>query len=61
MKPESQPYVAASAPEPEGESWNRLDRAFRSVLTVSKADLLKAEAKEKRAKVARKRRRSKRG
>jgi len=36
---------------PEGGTpAERLDRAFRQVLTVSKADLLKAEAREKRQK-----------
>jgi hypothetical protein len=34
---------------PEGGTpAERLDRAFRQVLTVSKADLLKCEAQEKR-------------
>jgi|GEM_PF-2207784 len=41
----------ASTSEANQETpWQKLDRAFRSVLTVSKADLLKAEAKEKRLK-----------
>lgn len=30
--------------------WKRLDRAFRQVLTLSKADLLKFEVQEKRQK-----------
>ena len=40
----------APAPDlPNGSPWERLDRAFRTVLTVPKALLLKAEAKGKRA------------
>ena len=43
MKPKPGP------PLPEGTPWDRLDRAFRTVLTVPKEALLKAEAKAKRA------------
>jgi hypothetical protein len=40
MKPEPQP--------PEATPWERLERAFRTVLTVPKADLLKEEARLKK-------------
>jgi len=43
MKPAPAPDI------PNGSPWDRLDRAFRTVLTVPKAMLLKAEAKGKRA------------
>jgi len=47
---------------PENSPWRRLDRAFRTVLTVSKEKLLTEEVKEKeqRAK-ARKKKHKKRG
>lgn len=33
---------------PEGTPWQRLDRAFRTILTVPKQNLLKEEARQKR-------------
>jgi len=33
---------------PEGTPWEKLDRAFRTVITVPKAALLKEEARLKR-------------
>jgi hypothetical protein len=47
MKQEHQP--------PNGSPAERLDRAFRNVLNVSKADLLKEETRMKRAKERKKR------
>ncbi len=39
----------APAPKPPGRSlWERLDNASRTVLTVSKGDLVREEAKEKK-------------
>lgn len=43
MKPEPPPKV------PGKTEWQRFDNAVRSVLNVSKEDVLKAEAKQKRA------------
>lgn len=43
MKPEPPPKVPGKTP------WKRLDNAVRHIFTVSKEDVLKAEAKEKRA------------
>jgi hypothetical protein len=40
---------------PEGSPWQRRDSAFGKVLTVSKEELLEAEAKEKQEKKAKKR------
>ena len=37
-------------PLPEGTPWERLDRAFRTIITVPKAALLKEEARLKRLK-----------
>jgi hypothetical protein len=46
-------------PEIEGATaWQRLDRAFRMVLTVPKDSLLKAEAKEKEGKRTRAKKRA---
>ena len=46
----------APAPElPEGTPWERLDHAFRRVLTVPKEALLKEEAKVKRARAKKER------
>jgi hypothetical protein len=42
MKPEPAPKVEGKTP------WKRLDNAVRHIFTVSKEDVLKAEAKEKR-------------
>jgi hypothetical protein len=41
MKPEPAPKVEGKTP------WKRLDNAVRHIFTVSKEDVLKAEAKEK--------------
>jgi hypothetical protein len=44
-------HAMKSAPipqSPEGMPWERLDRAFRTVITVSKKALLKEEARLKR-------------
>jgi len=49
MKP-----LPPAPPLPEGTPCERLDRAFRSVLTVSKEALLKEEAKPKRKREKRK-------
>jgi hypothetical protein len=43
MKPEPAPKVEGKTP------WKRLDNAVRHILTVSKEDILKEEAKQKRA------------
>ena len=43
MKPEPAPEVEGKTP------WKRLDNAVRHIFTVSKEDVLKAEAKQKRA------------
>ena len=43
MKPEPPPKVPGKTP------WKRLDNAVRHIFTVSKEDILKAEAKEKRS------------
>ena len=48
MKPQPAPHV------PGNTEFERFDNAVRAILTVSKVDILKAEAKEKQAK-ARKR------
>jgi hypothetical protein len=41
-----------SAPQLSDETpWARLDRAFRTVIKIPKEELLKEEAKEKRAKL----------
>jgi hypothetical protein len=42
MKPEPAPKVEGKTP------WKRLDNAVRHIFTVSKDDVLKEEAKEKR-------------
>lgn len=42
MKPEPAPKVEGKTP------WKRLDNAVRHIFTVSKEDVLKAEAKQKR-------------
>lgn len=43
MKPEPPPDVPGKTP------WKKLDNAVRHIFTVSKEDVLKAEAKQKRA------------
>ena len=44
------------APEVPGNTeWERFDNALRTIRTVSKADLLKAEAEWKRARTRKKR------
>ncbi len=43
MKPEPPPKVEGKTP------WKRLDNAVRHIFTVSKEDVLKAEAKEKQS------------
>jgi hypothetical protein len=43
MKPEPAPKVEGKTP------WKRLDNAVRHIFTVSKEDVLKAEAKEKQS------------
>jgi hypothetical protein len=43
MKPEPPPKVEGKTP------WRKLDNAVRHIFTVSKEDVLKAEAKQKRA------------
>lgn len=40
---------------PEGTPWERLDRAFRTVLNVSKEALLKEEATLKKSRARKKR------
>jgi len=40
---------------PGNTEWERFDNAFRAVLTVSKEDLLKEEAKWKKARARKKR------
>ena len=42
MKPEPAPKVEGKTP------WKRLDNAVRQIFTVSKEDVLKEEAKQKR-------------
>lgn len=43
------------APEVPGNTeWERFDNAFRAILTVSKEDLLKEEAKWKKARAKKK-------
>ncbi len=49
MKPTPIPSIPGKTP------WERLDNAFRKILTVSKEDLLKEEAKYKKARVLKKR------
>ncbi len=43
MKPEPPPKVEGKTP------WKRLDNAVRSIFSVSKDDILKAEAKMKKS------------
>lgn len=43
MKPDPQPKVPGKTP------WKRLDNAVRHIFTVSKDDVLKEEAKAKKA------------
>lgn len=50
------------APEVPGKSeFERFDNAVRQILSVSKADLLKMEAREKRKKERKKQRQGRRG
>lgn len=49
MKPLPAPNV------PGNTEWERFDNAFRKIITVSKEDLLKEEAKWKRARARKKR------
>jgi hypothetical protein len=53
MKPAPPPKL------PEATPWERLDRAFRTVITVPKETLLKEEAKWKRARAKKKKRANK--
>jgi len=55
MKPGSSPIP------PEKTAWEKLDRAFRKSLTVSKEELLKEEARMKRQRAGKKHARKKSG
>ena len=50
--------IELKAAPAEETPFSRLDRAFRTVLTVSKDKLLKEEAKEQRAKDRKKRKKN---
>lgn len=55
MKPAPPPEVPGNTP------WERFDNVFRTILTVSKEDLVKAEAKWKREREKKKRARKSAG
>lgn len=56
MRREARMKPALTPPKlPEGTPWERLDRAFRTVLNVSKEALLKEEATLKKSRARKKR------